>query len=588
MIGTIFYPLSRVITAISLFFTTLFAGGGLAAALGNAPPSLDPLPYPNWVHQHWVWENEGDTDTVRAFVDGFTGRDIPVGAMVFDRPWEGGSLDDRDTVGTYLMDENRYWDFACPKRELDGKPDPNCTDCLLCYFQNRDIRVMLWASCMVNEDASNHAYAKEKGYFLNDGKVIKWWGGKGSMIDYTNPEAVKWWESQLDNMLNLGTDGWKLDGADPYVMLMLPAYGKGGHVGWKQYQKLQYDHFYNYTRSKGNEKVVLARPTDDVVGWGLPLTFASREINFVGWVGDQDNDWGGLRSALNQMFTSSLFNYVSYGSDIGGFRSGPADNPEDVFVRWAQMGAFTPIMENGGGGEHRPWIYDEKRGDGKNTVTDIYRNFVQLHYRLIPYIQSQVAYSYERRQPTMRPTLGYYQYMLGDDIFVAPMVDEGNDRRIVFPSGEWIYLFDETKTYKAGVKTLEFPYDEFPAFIRKGAIFPMGPVSLNDAEDFTTVHVYPVNGTRSFGLYEDGQKGSTLSYSKSGDALTLKSTATGRPLLWRINGASEPAEVKLDGTTLAKADSLDAVKADGGYCVAEGALWIAMANAKVGAEIVVK
>jgi len=566
MIGTIFFPLSRIITAISLFFTTIFAGGGLAAALGNAPPSLDPLPYPAWTHQHWVWENESDDDASREFVDGFTSRDIPVGVLNIDRPWA-------TDVGDFTPDPERYPDM---KGLIDW-----------CHAQ--DIKFTVWTSCMVNEGAENFQEGKDKGYYLNDGKTLKWWAGVGAFIDYTNPEAVKWWESKMDESFALGIDGWKLDGADPYVMLLLPAYGKGGHVGWKQYQKLQYDHFYYYTKEKSNgQAVVWTRPTDDVVGWGLPLTFASREINFVGWVGDQDNDWGGLRGALNQMFTSSLFNYVSYGSDIGGFRSGPADDPEDVFVRWAQMGAFTPIMENGGGGEHRPWMYDEKRGDGKNTVTNIYRDFVKLHYQLIPYIQSQVAYSYEIHQPTMRPTFGYYQYMLGDDIFVAPMVNEGNSRRIVFPAGEWIYMFDESKTYGPGVKTLEFPFEEFPAFIRKGAILPMGPVSLKNTEDFTTVHVYPVNGEKSFGLYEDGKKGSTLSYTKAGDTFALNASATDRPLLWRVYGAAEPAEVKLDGAALEQASSLEAVKADGGYCMADGVLWIAMPDAKAGAEIVIK
>ena len=571
MIGTIFYPLSRIITAISLFFSTLLGGGGFAAAVSTPAPSLEPLAYPAWTHQHWVWENESDDNQSREFVDGFTSRNIPVGVLNIDRPWDV-------EVGDFEPDEERY-----PQMK-------NLVD--WCHAQ--DIKITLWTSCMINEDSKNFQYAKDNGYFLSNGKTLKWWGGVGAFIDYSNPEAVTWWEGQMDKILDMGVDGWKLDGADPYVMLLLPAYGKGGLMTWNKYQKLQYDHFYYYTKEKSNgQAVVWTRPTDDVVGWGLPLTFASREINFVGWVGDQDNDWGGLRGALNQMFTSSLFNYVSYGSDIGGFRSSPADNPEDVFTRWAQLGAFTPIMENGGGGEHRPWKYDEKRGDGKTTTTDIYRDYVNLHYRLIPYIQSQVSYSYEINQPTMRPTFGMYQYMLGDDIFVAPFYKEGNDRSIVFPQGEWIYMFDETKTYKAGVKTLNFPMDEFPAFIRKGAILPMGPESLDIAADFTTVHVYPTGGSDSFALYEEGKKGSTLSYTQTGDALTLKSTATDRPLLFRVYGraisATMSTEVKLDGTALTETASLSSLKGQAsGYCVEDGILWIAVKDAKAGAEITVK
>ncbi|MCL2494238.1 MAG: hypothetical protein FWE98_01105 [Oscillospiraceae bacterium] len=561
MIGTIFFPLSRVITAIIVFCTTLLGGGGLAAALGNAPPSLDPLPYPAWTHQHWIYENEGDDESVREFLYGFLDRGIPVGAVILDRPWE---LND---VGTYIADPERY--------DLET---------LVEEFHGRDVRLLVWSSCMVNESAGEiHAYAKDKGYFLNDGKVIKWWGGNGSMIDYTNPEAVEFWEGQLDKVLEMGIDGFKLDGADPYVMLMLPAYGKGGLIGWKQYQKLQYEHFYYYTKSYGADRVILTRATDDVVGWGLPLRFMSRDINFSGWTGDRDSDWGGIRQALNTMFTSALFNYASYGSEIGGFR-GPSEPVKDIFIRWTQLGAFSPVMLNGGGGVyHRPWLYDEE-------TVDVYRQFTKLHYRLIPYIQSQVAYSYELRQPTMRPAFGYYQYMLGDDIFVAPIVEEGNERKIIFPAGEWIYMFDESKVY-SGIQTLEFPMDEFPAFIRKGAIIPMGPESLDIENDFTTVHVYPVKGSQSFGLYEDGRKGSTLSYTKTDDLLLLESSASYRPLLWRVYGAAEPKEVWLGDEALKKADSLAKLKAmDRGYCFEGGILWVAVKidSANAGTEVYVR
>ena len=81
MIGMIFYPLSRVITAIGLFFTTLLGGGGLAAAFTTPPPSLNPLPYPAWVHQHMVWEHDGTQQSAIEFAEGFTSRDIPVGIV---------------------------------------------------------------------------------------------------------------------------------------------------------------------------------------------------------------------------------------------------------------------------------------------------------------------------------------------------------------------------------------------------------------------------------------------------------------------------------------------------------------------------
>ena len=522
MIGTIFFPLSRVITAVVVFFTSTFSGAGLAAAVGSAPPSLDPLPYPAWVHEHLVWEHHGTQDSTIAFVRGFTSRDIPVGIVNVEADW------------------------ATSRNSYDPHPDlyPRMQE-MIDGFHAQGIKVLMWTCQMTNEknwdgtDNPNYLYGKEQGYFLSGGKTVKWWGGNGALLDYTNPEAVRWHREQMDIIMDMGADGWKLDGTDPYIWLMFPAMSqKTGFVRFRQYQRLSYTDFYEYTMEKtGGNGMAWARATDDTIGWGLPLNFMPRATNFASWAGDQDNDWAGLRGALNTMFTSAMLNYVNLGSDIGGFRSTPIKpDPEDIFIRWAQLGALCPIMNNGGGGEHRPWMYDERRGDGETYVTDIYREFTKLHHALIPYLSSQAAWSHERRQPVMRPTLGMYQYMLGDEIFVAPMYQEGNDRTVVFPAGEWIYMFDESKSY-SGVKKLSFTLDEYPVFIRKGAIIPM------EADGITAINIYPVNGTNQFGLYEEGKRGAMLSYEKDRNGLTFKATATDRQLLLRIHDDSGITEI---------------------------------------------
>ena len=70
------------------------------------------------------------------------------------------------------------------------------------------------------------------------------------------------------------------------------------------------------------------------------------------------------------------------GSDIGGYRSssdyGTLGRTKELFIRWAQLGAFSPLMENGGNGEHRPWMFDNT-----NQTLDIYRQFVKFHYELV-------------------------------------------------------------------------------------------------------------------------------------------------------------------------------------------------------------
>jgi len=562
MIADFFSRMGRLFLSFIFFISST----GLFPSGSKADPTLESPQWPVWVHEHWVWENEGTQESAYELVSDYRQLGIPVGAVIIDRPWATDS-------NTFIPDPERYPDLG----EYVQK------------FHDENVRIMIWATSVVNETASNFQEAKDNGYFLSNGKTVKWWGGKGAFIDYTNPEAVEWWHGQMDNILDMGIDGWKIDGSDPYVLLMLPAYGKGGYVSWKAYRDQTYRDFFEYTREKlGNDRVISARPVDDqLLGIGIPLVFTSRDINFAGWMGDQDNDWRGLRAALNNMFMAAAYNFVSYGSDIGGFRSGDG-MIKDVFIRWAQLGAFCPVMENGGGGEHRPWLFDET-----GETAEIYKKFAVLHHELIPYIYSQAAYSYELVKPTMRPQAGEYMYMLGDEILVAPFVEAGNNRTVTFPKGDWIYMFDETKTYSKGKQTLNFPLDEFPVFIRKGAIIPMdvtdGLTGFGSelSADYTTVAMYPADGSNKFGLYEQDKKGALISYNRNAGALGITCTATDRSMLFRVYGEQNPSGVTASGAQLTRAASMaELVTMQAGYFRdSDGVLWIAVKDASAGTEI---
>jgi len=649
MFGTIFFPLSRIITAVIVFFTSIFGGMGWEAAIGQAPPSLDPLAYPAWIHSHWVWENVGYCHTIKDFVADMQAEGIPIGAVIIDRPWEAsvhsmttGEIE--DSVGSYIPCPVRYCCFY--EEWLANREGREPTKQFVQHFHDMGIRVLVWGTGMVNINSPNHFYnaddwydyvgdPPQRSYFLNNGRVVSWWGGYGSMIDYTNPAAVEWWERQLNNVLDMGletqfgvgVDGWKVDGTDPYVMLMLPAIAHTGNlIGWNSYKYLAYRHWIDYSWENFGA-MAKVRPVDDYLfRLGLPFRFSPREGNFLTWVGDQDNDWGGLRAALNNMFGSALFNYVNIGSDIGGFRGGP-DHPQqwDVWLRWAQMGAFSTLMEmestlaevprdfigGGGGGDyvethrvHRPWRFYDLHPELAELDIDIlgtYRQFVLLHTELAPYMRSQVMFSYERRQPTLRPTFGYYQYMLGDELFIAPIVSggdiTGNTRRIIFPRGdEWIYLFDESRVFRGGtMHNLHFPYDEFPAFVRRGAIIPMDSVvdvpvgAAYELCDYTTIRIYPARGSNRFGLFEDDVRGAMIRYTMDRNSLNITMDATARQLLFRLFDITA-SEVLLDGVALDTANSLDALRDAGlGYYVdGDGILWVAVAEASAGVEIEVR
>ncbi|MCL2531337.1 MAG: hypothetical protein FWE40_04165 [Oscillospiraceae bacterium] len=702
MLPTLLFPLSRIITAVIVFFTSIFGGMGWDVALNRLPPSLEPLSYPVWIHSHWIWENVGYCETIKDWVHDMQAAGIPVAAIIIDRPWEAsthtwtqrhlpredcrtaralqrsetGLNGERsmqrdgynnvvDSVGSYIPCPVRY---CCFFEEWYAQHNgvPNEGPGFIEYFNAMGIEVLAWGTGMVNTNSPNHwgpvrigteadgftgiyqdrlEWAAEHNfpmvipctsYFMNEGQLVSWWGSHsnytfrtyGSLLDYTNPAAVDWWEDQLDNVLNMGLSGWKVDGTDPYVATLLPAINHEGRlIGWRSYKYAAYRHWIDYSWENFGA-VAKVRAIDDYpFRAGVPFRFAPREGNFLAWAGDQDNDWRGMRAALNNIFASSMFNYVNVGSDIGGFRGGPYDNPWDVFIRWAQLGAFSTLMEmestlrevprefltpDGNTElaiytEHRPFrfndFYPQLLAEHDIDIVAIYRDFAIMHTNLQPYIASQVMFSYERRQPTVRPAFGYYQYMLGDEIFVAPIVQQGDYsghyRRIIFPRGSnWIYLFDETQVFRGGsMHVLHFSYDVMPVFIREGAIIPR--INLLDVPvgaplvfcNYTTIYIYPVQGSNRFGLFEEGQRGAMINYTMTRNNLHITMDPTERDIIFRVFDFCSPRAITLDdGTALAAASSLDDLRATGlGYYVDNaGNLWIAHQDGTSGIGINVR
>ena len=420
---------------------------------------VEPL-WPEWAFSHWVWEDESTQQSAIDLVNGYLNRNIPVGAVIIDSPWETG-------YNTFEWDPVRY-------------PDPPA---MIKWFHERGVRVFVWITCMINigndEEKALHDEGSIKGYFMTAGEgmspaIIDWWKGPGSFIDYFNPEAVAWWHSLMDKTLALGIDGWKVDFTDGDVFLAPYSPYLKRNVQRIEYSHAYYRDFFTYTREKlGSDRIITARPVDAGGSFvsSMPtelvetlLSYAPRDINWAGWVGDQDPTFDGMRNALESMYESSRLGYIAFGSDIGGYRGG--NRTKEVLVRWTQLGALCPVMENGGSGEHRPWMFDEE-------TLRIYRTFVRLHYALIPYLMREGALFWREGVSLMRfESAADYQYMLGRDIFVAPILSPGGTVIVNFPGGSsWVYVFDRARLYQGGTShELTFPLAEYPVYLRKGSV----------------------------------------------------------------------------------------------------------------------
>ncbi len=410
---------------------------------------------PEFVFEHWVWEDESTQHSALQLVDDYKSHNIPVGAIIIDSPWETG-------YNTFEFDTSLY-------------PDAHA---MVDSFHARDVKVIVWITSAINTDQTElWHYADSLGYFMkaNAGAgsaVIHWWKGDGSMIDFFNPAAVTWWKALVDKTLALGIDGWKCDGTDYSVFLGNALYspGTGGNITRLQYSHAYYRLFHDYTRQQlGNDRANMSRPVDNygytfITDPNL-VAFTPRDIGFACWVGDQDATFDGMKNALNNMYQSDVNNYLVVGSDVGGYREEPVTHgrDKDLFIRWAQLGAFSPLMENGGGGEHRPWMFDQE-------TNDIYNKFARLHHALIPYQMQQADSLFPITQSLMQFFNSTdYSYMLGSDVFVAPMLSSSNSIMVDFPAGNWTYLFNTSQVYSGIFNQLNIPLSEFPVFIKSGS-----------------------------------------------------------------------------------------------------------------------
>lgn len=242
------------------------------------------------------------------------------------------------------------------------------------------------------------------------------------------------------------------------------------------------------------------------------------------------------------MFHSAWRNYTNYGSDIGGYRSG--NRTKDLFIRWAQLGAFCPLMENGGNGEHRPWMFDNT-----NQTLNIYRTFVDIHYELRSYFLNAGSTSMEEHIPVMYPqnekTLlnpRNWAYLLWTDILVNPIVEDSTSVKIEFPSGNnWVDWWDSTVIYNGGTtEHLEYPLELFPAFIRQGAMLALDVTKdLNlghgnfFSSDYLTVFIpwATNNGRQTVRRYQLASQELEYKYNSEEKAFTFTATAHERSLL---------------------------------------------------------
>ncbi len=441
---------------------------------------------PKWALGHIVWEDSINTQsTASNLVKEYGKHNIPLSGVIIDSPW---SLSYND----FRWDKSKY-------------PNP---DIMINNFKSQNVKVILWLTGCINSEAKDvpiqksldFDFVRKQKYAVNNGKESLWWKGKGMHLDFTNKDAVNWWNKKLDKVFIDGVCGWKVDqGEQTFGDDKDSIITSVGKMALRDFKFYYYDSMFDYVTSKKNEGITLARPFSYQGGMASRISKVS-----IGWSGDFSGDWSGIKLQINNIYTSAKAGYGALACEIGGFQRKHSRKAE--LIRYVQFGSMCATMINGGANgaltNHLPWFHDEE-------TTQIYKYFVNLHYELRNYIFSELVDAHQNGGSVMKDvSFEQESHKLGNFIFFKPISSDTNKVTFNLPkAGVWSDFWTNERYEGNSEITKEYRLNKAPIFIKAGAIIPLD--ITNSVTGFgdstfakkTTILIYPNGKHKSYYLY---------------------------------------------------------------------------------------
>lgn len=364
----------------------------------------------------------------------------PCDVIHFDTGWF-----DVDWQCDYKFSENR---FKNPQQMLKD-------------LKSQGFHVSLWQ--LPYFTPKNHYFSEliEKNMYVKNGNGELPY--EDVVLDFSNPETIKWYQDKLAGLLKIGVSAIKVDFGEAAPLNGIYASGKSGWYEHNLYP-VRYDMAVaEITKKVNNENIMWAR-----------AAWAGSQRYPLHWGGDAATTNTGLLGTLRSGLSFGLSGFSFWSHDMGGFVK---STPEELYCRWIPFGFLTSHTRAHGAPPKEPWLYESKR------VQDVFRKSAEMKYRLMPYVYAQAKESIEKGLPMLRALFVEFpddpgawkvedQYLFGSQILVAPLLESDIISRTVYlPKGKWID-YQTDKVYEGGWHTIEAGSLPIIILVRDGSVLP--------------------------------------------------------------------------------------------------------------------
>ena len=409
-------------------------------------------------------ENEG-----REVVNKLRENKIPADVLHFDTGWF-----ETDWRCDYQFSKTRFKD---PVKMMSD-------------FLKEGIHTCLWQLPYFVPQNSLFPEIIKKGLYVRDRKGNLPY--EDAVLDFSNPETVKWYQDKIAGLLNQGVSVIKADFGEA-----APPDGiyHSGRTGF--YEHNLYPLRYNKAVADITKKV-----TGETIIWGRSAWAGSQRYP-LHWGGDPANTNSAMAATLRGGLSLGVCGFSFWSNDIGGFVS---KKPEDLYRRWTPFGMLISHTRSHGTPPTEPWEY------GKDFM-DAFRRADNMRYELMPYIYAQAKDCTERGLPMLRALFIEFpddpgswlvdnEYLFGSDMLVAPLFEDVSKRNVYLPPGEWID-YQTGKTYAPGWHNIEAGQIPIVVLVRDGAVIPHIKLAQSTSQmDWSNLEltVYSENSNNADGL----------------------------------------------------------------------------------------